>query len=796
MTIRNNNFYGGVIVSTKTNSNINNELPIVDPATPMQNNHLTPDLSTGKIMTKNLYEYKKNYFSILMYTCGIKLKGLWIELLQAEQTFYRLLGIEGEDARGEDEPNGGDKDGNTVAFDRYLKGRSGGDYLNHQLPVFYTLLYCHTKEADNVWKNSGGKGAYVSNVLYPTMRRFLEDFFKSTLNMKEARQNEILDSKDDHVVLGSFVTLFKYETLTEKGVNLLNKLNYIIDEEIYKKRYFDWLKEQTLENEVKDERIDSDLFIDRYYVLPDIKPDQLCDNNNDTIKALLTCGPGFGKTSACRAFLAACLCDEAKALHEEIQEQWLGGKNLKELFPIYIEAKNINRYINHNTTLPNSLIDLVFVTNKDNEEKHNTAVNVINAKLKENKLSILMLLDGLDEVEVKNRQILTGLVDSFSKAYTEANIIITSRPINFDSYKYDENNEQTDVIIGLKKHQLSIDGKRIAIVKKWEDILGEDDVWAVTTERKISQNSYLSDLAKNPFLLAHMVLKIAENYEKPYKIIYEVVEKLIEKKRDKNKQDSSLVRKLLSYIAYDLFIKQSNNIPYQDLEKVISYAEKQTQINREEWKRLCEEIITGSGLMICDNNTGTRVYSFQEPIIQKFLAAEWLLQNLMDTYEDTYYEDNSKQKKYIYKENPKLFFVEQIEHRLDDLWKKTDPQTWTDIVTMMMINPPTEGGWRDDFSDIVIEPIFTYLLQTNATSVEPKQIESICKILKAMCLEEFSTSELLMNEDVEEVRNNRIRLLRTLLSGVPGYYEKCCREWEAESKSIQNFYSANETEVK
>lgn len=725
-----------------------------------------------------------------MYKCYTSLYDTWQNLLTLEGNMYNLeSNITKKQIGAED----GSYSTNIKRFVREVYPYKC-DYYKYHLPVFYTIILCYYDNVDNIMRNQNNE-SHVS-IFRQILKESLEEFLIISLNIDREVALSYIDSNDEHVVLACFVTLFNHETLSEDGASVLNEFNYIIDEVIYKNKYFELLKGETIKNEVSE--VPSGLFIDKYYVLPNLNPcndehsnSDLYENENSSIRALLVCGPGYGKTSACRAILAACLCDEAKELHDKIKKQWLGGKNLKGLFPIYIDAKNINNYSkNNNNQSPLNLIDLVF-TNKI-EKEHLIAVSVIKKQLNKNDQSILLLLDGLDEVDINCRKTLTKLIKFFKESYIKANIIVTSRQINFDSYLYDENNEQTDAIIGLTKYQLSIERKRIAIVKKWADILGEDDVWAVTTERKISQNSYLSDLAKNPFFLAHMVLKIAENYEKPYKIIYEVVEKLIEKKRDKNKQDSSLVRKLLSYIAYDLFIKQSNNIPYQDLEEVITYAEKHTKINREEWKRLCEEIITGSGLMICNYDTTT--YYFQEPIIQKFLAAEWLLKNLMDTYEDTYYEDNSKQKKYIYKENPKLFFIEQIEHRLDDLWKKTNPQTWTDIVTMMMIMPP--AGWRNDFSDIVIEPIFTYLLQTNATSVEPKQIESICKILKAMCLEEFSTSELLMNEDVEEVRNNRIRLLRTLLSGIPGYYEKCCREWEAESKSIQNFYSANETEVK
>lgn len=709
-----------------------------------------------------------NLLATVMDWCIIsEIAQKWTNLLKTERKLYDVFDIKriGCDLP----PNQIEVLSRVRAFKRYTGELAGeADYLQDQLPVFFSLLYCHSKTIDNLRVKSNEMRVYeghpVTNVFYTELRKFLQGFLSDTLQMDEPKLSNILESKDDQVILACFITLFNYETLLESNNDqtlILKKLEYVINEDVNKNDYFDWLKEQTFKNEVKDKSLANDSFIDRYYVLPNIEP-SLCSHKNDTINALLTCSPGYGKTSACRAILAACLCDESKELHDKIKEQWLGDRNPEDLFPIYIEAKNIDYYVNHNSTLPNRLIDLVFVRNN---EKHNTAVNVIDAILKENKRSILMLLDGLDEVEVKNRQILTGLVDSFCKAYTEANIIITSRPINFDSYKYDENNEQTDVIIGLKKHQLSIDGKRIDIVNKWADILGETTHWASEAERAISINPYLSVLANNPFLLAHMICSIKQGYYMPYEIIYHVVDNLIEKRRLKSDLDFPLVRKLLSYIAFNLLINKKSSIPNHELEKIISEAEEQTKINRVEWKRLAEEIITKSGVLICDYQEQYADYYFQESIIQRFLAAEWLLKRFIEAYESNNRKDDSIN----------IFIAVHIKPVLDKLWKKTNASIWTDIVTMMMILPNEE--WRNDFSEIVIKPIFIYLLQTSSTSVDSEQIRCICKILRSMSLEEFSESELLMNVEVEEVKNNLIRLHRVLRIVTPEYYEECRNKW-------------------
>ncbi|MCR5479332.1 MAG: hypothetical protein K6F27_05645 [Ruminococcus sp.] len=202
-------------MSRKNTNNINNELPIVDPAIPMQNNPPETELHIGKKLTGILFDLNQTNLVNLMQRCENKFSSLWIELLETERTMYRFLGITGERAQGDKNPRGIKGDMGKAAFRRFL-GRDPGKtnkYLQHQLPVFYTLLYCHTKEADEAWEIFGDGGSLVSNVLYPMLKKFLKNFFMSTLRMDETKQNEKLESKDLSVVLSCFVVLFNYDML-------------------------------------------------------------------------------------------------------------------------------------------------------------------------------------------------------------------------------------------------------------------------------------------------------------------------------------------------------------------------------------------------------------------------------------------------------------------------------------------------------------------------------------------------------------------------------------------------------
>lgn len=785
---------GGVIMPNETNKNINNDILINTTSIPLQDIPNNQERFLCTILTERLFDVNQEQLSGLMQRCGKRFLTLWKELLKTEQDFYEKLGIL---RNGENEPRRNETGSIKKAFDRFL-GRDDRPnyYMPDQLPVFYTILYCHKEEADKAWQCLDGmlrnEGSPVSNVLYPKLREFLEVFLNSTLHMDEIKQNEILESKDDEVVLACFVTLFNYETLlawNEDVTAVLKQLNNVIDDEVYKKRYFDCLKEQTCKNEVKDKSIDSDLFIDRYYVLPNIKP-KLCNNYNDTIKALITCSPGYGKTSACRAIIAACLCEDAKSLHDEIKKQWMGNKDPKELFPIYIEAKNIDYYVNHNNKeLPNSLIDLVFV--KD-EKRHTNAVKVIKKQLGESGhgRNLLLILDGLDEARLELRKNLTQLVESFRNTYTEANIILTSRPINFDSYNYDETNEKTDTITGLTKYQLSIEGKRLEFIQKWADILmvgslGDKPTqsWSSQAERIITKNRYLSKLAENPFLLANMVCMIYKNKNNgtPYLLINELLKQLISKRRTFTDLNFTDARKLLSYIAYDLLVRKQS-IPLEMLESKFKEASKETKIDREAWNRLSEEISTKAGLMICDYVYDNQLmdhyqenyepgfklsYYFQEPMIQKFLAAEWLVYSLQMKYEDD---------KDSLKENLDLFIAKWVKPELEELWKKTDPETWRDTVLMTQLDPlvTTSGVWKDPVSAAnVIEMIFTYLLYISAVTVSDKRISRICEIFEAICLETFS--QCIATKNKTEKTNNRYLMLRTLKNNATEEcYKKCC----------------------
>ncbi len=651
-------------------------------------------------------------------------------------------------------------------------------YIPYLLPVYFTILQCYTDLADKVQK---GIGTIIRNIFKPNLKNALEEYFVDELGQSKDDFDRIFEDED--LLLPLLMTVFFYESFESKE-EIAAKFNAWYAETVFKERYFDHLRLLMNKNEIKEDGVR----LKDYYALPIIKP-KLCSNtepDHPFIKTKIVCGAGCGKTSAMRALIAACIYDEENIdLHDKIEQEWMSGKEKpKDFFPIYIEASNINVYVNHRKKAPDSLLDLVFCEiNKgieDYEKEHTDVLKVIKKQFNRNEDKVLLLIDGLDEVNKKYRNNLTSLIKGFTEKHSKASLIITSRQIDFKSYSYGENNDPTDIITSLPKTVLSLNpAVKTEIIKKWALIKDSrvTDARAHELQKFIDDNEYLSKLSDNPYLLSLMICEIFNGLKTPYRIINELTQKLIDKKLEPMSFDfKSLVRPALGHIAYEMILRDIKYILRDELEKKYdAVAKRDKRIDRSEWYKNISDINTLAGLIIFDDDK----YSFQYDIIEKFLAAENRFTIIQDNIEDHF--------GFYALPNDTLDLTgteieENTREVLLELWKcfKDRPELWGDLVSMMIVeskNPEDEGQLYP-----YIAPIFCSLITlSKAKSTEKEMVKQICKVFRIMCLEEYSLNEITKNPDVsKEDRKALLNVLyanRELFKDVENDFEKCRNGW-------------------
>ncbi len=720
-------------------------------------------LDNNKISQSFLYKNMKIYDNKTIYP-------IWCDLMDKERLCYYRLGI--TSAENIEAPPESD-DALTKYFQRFMKGKYPTYFST--LPIYLTLLYCNNKKIDEIIATNNNT---VTNSFKPALKKELNAFCEE-INLDEKLTEIILEGDDENYLLPLLISVFYFERF-EKQDSFALILEKCYFELIYKNRYLDYLYELTKINEISGEHIPRHMRINEYYVLPTIYP-KLCNQYSDHIRTKIICGPGCGKTTALRALIAACINEgDNQQLYDAIVNEWMDNQiMLNSLFPIYIDSTNIDAYNEEVFGSLNNLLQLVII---DNIEEHNNALKVIDYQIKQFKdANLLVLIDGLDEVKTNNRLKLAKLINDFVKTHTNVNIIIASRQINFENYEHDEYGHTIDAICDLKESTLNIAGKEKEIITKWAKILGENDSWIAETDAFITNNEYLHELSNNPFLLATMVCERAGGLSTPYSILDRLIDKMVEKRRRVEELTYTEVRTLLSYIAWDMIMSGTDNIHRDILKKKYDEASLHSDIfsiDRTKWNRLSDEINTRAGLIIYDQQSCS--YSFQDTIIQKFLAAEWLLRWFVEKYEDS---------KYI--NNPDIYTIECTKPILEELWNrlcqisedvKIAARTWRDIIIMMMVSP--KGKWRTDTGKIAIVPIFNYLVTLISITLNQVQVKSICEIFKAMCLESFSSSDVTRNERLTQ--DNRKILLRILYNNRNMTdIEQCIDKWAREFKVLE-----------
>ena len=717
-------------------------------------------LETTKITQLFLYKNMEIYDDKIIYP-------IWCDLMDKESVYFHRLGIK---PHAKIEPPQEKPDTRQKSFQRFKENENHPYFAT--FPIYFTILYCNSKTIDEIIASHSNTVTYSFK---PALRKELIAFCEE-INLDENLTEEILDSDNENYLLPLLISVFFFERFENQEFFAL-MLESFYFELIYKNRYLNYLYELTKKNEISVRENSGHMRINEYYILPTIYP-KLCNDKINHIRAKIICGPGCGKTTAFRALIAACINeDDNKKLYDEIVNEWMDKQLiLTELFPIYIDSTNIDAYNEAILGPLDNLLQLVII---DNLEEHNNALRVINNQIKQEKdASLLVLIDGLDEVRINNRLKLAKLINIFVKKHPNVNIIIASRQINFEDYEHDEFGHTIDAICDLKETTLSIVGKEKAIITKWARILGKNDAWIAETDRFILNDEYLNKLSNNPYLLAHMVCELSGGLYSTYSVLDRLVDKLIQKRRSLEELTPTQVRTLLSYIAWDMIISGSDSIHRDILKNKYDDASTHSDIiciDRKEWNKLSDEINTRAGLIIYDDTECS--YSFQYKVIHKFLAAEWLLKWL-----------EKKNNRTIYINNPNFYIMKYIKPVLENLWTKLcqndedrnyGMEIWRDIVIMMMVEP----RWDNDIGQKAIVPIFNYLVSLSSKSLDTEQIKCICNIFEAMCLENFSPNAATKNKSA--THDNRKVLLRVLYNNRNLIdMEKCKNKWSIEFKEL------------
>ena len=315
---------------------------------------------------------------------------------------------------------------------------------------------------------------------------------------------------------------------------------------------------------------------------------------------------GSGKTN-CLKFLAL-QCIESKVFHD--------------LVPFYVEMRDIKQNIS-------SIEDLI--KNKWKEQNINILDDYINTILRNGNL--LLLLDGLDEVDSKIKEELNKGIDEFAKRYPKNKVVITCRTTATDGeikYTYidifDLAGDQVEDFARKFHNELKAKGKNIAKGKTPESLILE-----------ISNNEKIQGLSKVLinlhlictvyFMEGTLPAKRSELYEKAFDISVCKWNKIDKKDND--------FREFILFLAAETFNKtnkenSANNIFSEDFDNLLNGFVRDRQLNDEKRSVLKDQIIHRSGLLY----TQSFYYHFEHLTWHEYFVSVDIVNKLISSETD------------------------------------------------------------------------------------------------------------------------------------------------------------------
>lgn len=483
-----------------------------------------------------------------------------------------------------------------------------------------------------------------------------------------------------------------------------------------------------------DSSISKNAQISKLYIVPSFLKEGIaleCPVASDRrISQMVAANSGCGKSTFLQAIITTnifeALCSWDLNLKSEVDfdayktlKSRLGFQ--KSFLPILIKPDAINN-VSEDCLSEMSLRDLIL----------GNSLSTFHANIEKllqqyaEKGELLLLIDALDEIDGSNRKTIFGKkIDKFLSQYPSTNMIMTTRAIDLrDFYERQFYGTLERITIGLLG-----ENEIYELIEKWTLCDGSfakrEDV-----EKKykyIMANKYLSDLAQNPYILSHILwIRAHQPNATPQIIISGVINKLIEKRWPRYKYDalgvdSSFMRELLAYIAWEMVKNDMHYIPAGSLVSVLGNAAKaidaQSGIDTRTWITVAREMNSRAGLLILEDIG----YVFQSKLIERYLASEWLISQYVNAFGNEVHGEYE--------------ILDRIAQDFPDI----SNGYWSDVI-LMMFTPDQQ--YTLGKNDMITPALYRYLLLKSAETVDSQELCVIANILYGLVVESFGYNRI------------------------------------------------------
>ena len=430
-----------------------------------------------------------------------------------------------------------------------------------------------------------------------------------------------------------YIKLYKY-------LNSLKKVK-LSD---WEKAYFEWLWKSMETNRRRDMNADSKA-LNSYYIRQSIVSQSCMSDDGASVvdweltpgfRGQLLADSGMGKTvtsyaltlSAVSHYLTGVAYQPYRELYNYLYPKGSAG------YPLLIFGSDVNSY----TAVPDSELHLEeYLYCPSSPDDRSEKAGLMKA-MKSRKDVLLLIVDAFDEVREENRLPLLDAVNTFCKENPQCRLLITSRidltrlSPNQERFERDYsslyNGLRTWKILELSKGQI-------------EDMIGKHNPELSREQVRdcvdaIACNSYLSELAKNPYTLSIMLTTTRFNGESGGTGVNECYETIISNMISHRWSDleaslgcenSDDLRKALDYMAYRMACAGEKSIKTNKLREYLREANDPCGFDEAFIRKLVENIwrIAISSGVLCSSADGFR---FHNDSFRQYLAACWIYDRL------------------------------------------------------------------------------------------------------------------------------------------------------------------------